>query len=199
MPDDYLTDIYSTKEWFESLQWQQRWIRFMAGWWVGQFGRPDAVLDFGCGDGAWLKAFHDMGSKVVCGVELYDIANQFVPDCAQLFVHDLRKPLDLNKKAELLICLEVAEHLNKLDADTLCQNVVRHMSGDLLFSAAGPGQTGTEHINLQPPEYWVGRFERIGKIKFSAYKTGVARVAFENIVGDSYDFLPRNVMVFSVI
>jgi len=199
MPDDYLTDIYSTKEWFESLQWQQRWIRFMAGWWVGRFGLPEVVLDFGCGDGSWLKAFHDMGSKTVCGVELYEIANQFVPDCAQLFIHDLREPLNLNKRADLVICLEVAEHLSQRHADILCQTLVNHMKGTLLFSAAGPGQTGTGHINLESQQYWQERIERLGGVRFEANRTGVVRSGFKNIVNECFEFLPRNVMVFNII
>jgi len=170
----------------------------MAGWWIGQFGVPESVLDFGCGDGWWLKCFHDAGAKVTCGVELHEVANEFVPNCSQLFIHDLRTPLDLGKKADLVICLEVLEHLSKTDANLLCQTLVKHMKGILLLSAAGPGQKGTGHINLQPIEYWVNRIEIQGGVKFSAYMTGLTQAAFKNIVNECFEFLPRNVMVFTI-
>lgn len=198
MTEDF-SAIYGTKEWFESLSWQHPWINFMAGWWAGEFGVPESVLDFGCGDGHWLKAFKDMTTAVACGVELFPIANDFVPNCAQLFIHDLREPLELGKRAELVLCLEVAEHMNREAADTLCYTLVTHTKNNLLFSAAGPGQAGTGHINLQPPAYWTERIERFGHIKFSAGKTGKVRSAFKNIVNECFEFLPRNVMVFSVV
>jgi SAM-dependent methyltransferase len=195
----YNPEDYSTPEWFKGMAWQHPWIEFMAGWWVGEFGKPESVLDFGCGDGWWLKAFHSMTEVVTCGVELHPIANEYVPEGIQLFIHDLREPLWLGKKADLVICLEVAEHLPKEDADTLCRTIIKHLDGHLLFSAAGPGQTGTGHVTLEPQSYWIERIERLGKIKFSQPKTGRTRRAFENILNETYGFLPRNIMVFSRI
>ncbi|GAH05049.1 unnamed protein product, partial [marine sediment metagenome] len=50
------TDYYKTNEWFDSLKWQHQWIEYMVGWWVGAFGTPETLLDFGAGDGWWCKA-----------------------------------------------------------------------------------------------------------------------------------------------
>jgi len=191
--------FYGRREWFEEFAWQHRWIEFMCGWWVGEFGKPSSVLDFGCGDGHWLKAFHDIGVGTVCGVELWPIANEFVTDAAQLFIHDLRKPLNLGKKAELVICIEVAEHLSKQDGDTLCETIVQHMDNVLLFSAAGLRQQGTGHINLQSEDYWVKRIEEQGAIKYSPMKTSKVRSAFGKILNECYEFLPKNVLVFARI
>ena len=47
-------------------------------------------------------------------------------------------------------------------ADTFVQNLVRHASGAILFSAAPPGQGGEFHVNEQPYEYWRGKFQRCG-------------------------------------
>ena len=188
--------FYGKREWFEEFKWQHRWIDFMVGWWVGEFGKPSSVLDFGCGDGYWLEAFHNIGVGTVCGVELWPIAEEFVTEAAQLFIHDLRKPLNLGRRADLCLCLEVAEHLSAQDANVLCETLVQHTANTLLFSAAGPGQQGTGHINLQPSNYWVPRIERQGLIKYSAMKTNKVRSAFGKILNECYEFLSRNVLVF---
>ena len=67
----------------------------------------------------------------------------------------------VNRKFDLVESLEVAEHLKEENADhyieLLCQ------LGDLiLFSAALPFQTGTNHINEQPPQYWNEKFQSFG-------------------------------------
>ena len=192
---DYLPELYGTPEWFQSLRWQRMWIGYMVGWWVGQFGLPTKVLDFGCGDGWWPKCFNDLGS-ITGGIELHQIATEYIPECVHVMIHDLRKQTEFEGLYDLCICLEVAEHLNKQDGDVLCHSLVKHMSNTLLFSAAGPGQEGTGHINLQPHAHWIERIERQGKVQFSPMKTTLVKSAFENITNELFAFLPRNLMVF---
>lgn len=194
--NDYDTAYYKTDEWFQSLAWQRPWIEKMAGWWVGQYGRQKQVLDLGAGDGWWGKAFHDMGSDVLA-VELYEEARAFIPDCVSFYQHDLTQPGDFYRAYDLVICLEVAEHLPKPASGVLVMNIARHAGGHILFSSAGPGQNGTGHINLQPPEYWRDLFvgSRCG---LNQRMTGEARHAFEHILHDTvFEFLPRNIQVFS--
>ena len=198
MSNDYLSSIYSTREWFESLAWQHRWIEFMTGWWCGEFGHPLDVIDLGCGDGWWCKAFHDAGTPTTTGIELYETAQEFIPNCVQTVIHDLREPLHLYRKADMVLCLEVAEHLNHRDADMLLQNAVLHASNTILFTAAGPGQDGMGHINLQTQDYWRKKFEERG-VKFSPMYTGKVRDAFKKIVNEYYAFIHRNIMVFKVV
>jgi 2-polyprenyl-3-methyl-5-hydroxy-6-metoxy-1,4-benzoquinol methylase len=65
--------------------------------------------------------------------------------------------LDLDQKFDLVISLEVAEHLPKTAADVFVDSVVRH--GDvILFSAAIPFQGGNGHVNEQWPGYWAEKF-----------------------------------------
>ena len=190
------TAHYKTAEWFQSLHWQHQWIDKMAGWWVGAFGLPKTVLDLGAGDGWWCKAFHDMGSAV-WAVELYEEAREFIPQQVQFIQHDLTELGNFWRAYDLVICLEVAEHIPRPAAGMLIQNIARHAGDDILFSSAPPGQDGTGHINLQPQKYWRDQFSGY-RCELNANKTGQTREAFEHICGDkAFSFLPKNIQVFS--
>jgi hypothetical protein len=85
------------------------------------------------------------------------------PDYRPNFIRrDLTEPLDvLGRRYDLVVCLEVGEHLPEEAAGTLVESLVRH--GDtVLFSAAVPGQAGKGHINCQPHGYWHGLFDGHG-------------------------------------
>jgi SAM-dependent methyltransferase len=195
------TDIYRTREWFKSLEWQHRWIDFMVGWWVGAFGKPKSMIDYGAGDGWWSHAFKRIGHEnVAFAVELDEIALEFMPSGVQFLQHDLREPLDVLQRFDLVICLEVAEHMTKREAHNGLLQTLAKSTGDLLlFSAAQPGQPGTGHINLQPLDYWIEAIEKWPYIKLSNERTASVRRAFENILPEGLAFLPRNLLVFARI
>lgn len=119
-----------------------------------------SVVDFGCGVGGWLDQFQKVSPSInVLGL---DFGN---PDESQLQVplknyrkEDLAKKIDLGKKFDLCISLEVAEHIYSESADDFIDNLCRH-SDIVLFSAAIPGQGGTDHVNEQPLSYWVEKFK----------------------------------------
>jgi hypothetical protein len=64
--------------------------------------------------------------------------------------------------AELVVCTEVAEHLEADHADKLVSVLAGLAQRAIYFSAAPPGQGGTDHVNEQPPEYWIAKLERLG-------------------------------------
>jgi hypothetical protein len=76
-------------------------------------------------------------------------------------VHDLSLPLELERRFDLAISLEVAEHLPPECADAFVRTLVG-LAPVVLFSAAVPGQGGTLHLNEQWPSYWAGKFEMQG-------------------------------------
>lgn len=121
---------------------------------------PLSVLDVGCGQGEWLETFKANGVRHAVGV---DIA------ASEYLRHDLTEPLDLRVQFDLAVCLEVGEHLPEEAADTLVDTCVRH-SGNVLFSAAVPGQEGKGHINCQPHEYWHQKFNERGYATLDAIR-----------------------------
>jgi Tfp pilus assembly protein PilF/SAM-dependent methyltransferase len=122
--------------------------------------RPGSVLDVGCGLGAWLEVAKGRGVGDVLGVDGPWIEQQRVRLASNEFQHhDLERPLDLGRRFELVISLEVAEHLHPECAESFVDSLVRH--GDaVLFSAAVPGQGGNGHLNEQLQHYWAGLFAK---------------------------------------
>lgn len=70
---------------------------------------------------------------------------------------DLRQPLPADRKFDLAISCEVAEHLPVTSAATLV-GTLTSLSDVALFSAAIPGQGGVRHVNEQWPAYWQALF-----------------------------------------
>lgn len=125
-------------------------------------GVPASVFDVGCGTGTWLKAAQNLGANDVFGVDGVAIpASQLLisPDLFQ--VADLNQPLRLNRRFDLVLCLETAEHLRPESAETIVETLVAH-SDTILFSAAAPGQPGTNHFNCQWPGWWQSLFNARG-------------------------------------
>jgi len=127
---------------------------------LSSFYKPSSVLDLGCGSGAWLKVAKRLFHSRVLGVDQHsyqDIKMLIQPN--EYMVHNLETPLFIREKFDLVISLEVAEHITENCEDVLIDSVCRH--GDvILFSAALPMQGGTGHINEKACSYWALKFAK---------------------------------------
>ena len=122
------------------------------------FIHPQSVVDVGCGLGAWLVAFQEHGVTDVAGIDVdYIDRLRLMIREEQFFPLDLTKPFTLLKHFDLVVSLEVAEHLPASSADGFVSSLVS-LGNVILFSAAIPGQGGTNHLNEQWPGYWKKRF-----------------------------------------
>ena len=120
--------------------------------------RPSSVVDVGCGVGTWLAVFAEHGVSEICGIEGANVETTLLQIPQQCFMlHDLTKPLRLGRRFDLVVCLEVAEHLEQEHAATLIDGLTG-LGPVVLFSAAIPHQGGTNHVNEQWPEYWASLF-----------------------------------------
>ena len=131
-----------------------------------RLGRPNSVLDLGCGRGAWLSVFREHGTDKITGVDgNYVNKEKLLIEKKDFIGYDLQKPLNLEKKYDLAMSVEVAEHIPAEYANIFVQNLCSH-SDVVLFSAAIPDQGGRNHVNEQYPSYWAELFGREGYICF---------------------------------
>jgi hypothetical protein len=116
-------------------------------------GVKGSIVDFGCGVGAFGQ-----GIKNYTGVDFNVPKNEILIE--NFIDHDLRKPFR-GIKADWVLCLEVAEHLEEEYADVLIDSLCS--AGDtILFSAAIPAQGGVCHYNEQFHTYWAKKFDERG-------------------------------------
>lgn len=116
-----------------------------------------SVVDFGCGVGTWLKVAEEYGADHTVGIEGGWIDEMLFAASGDLIVRDFESPIKLEAKFDLAICLEVAEHVSKNNAQRFIKDICE--SSDLvLFSAAIEGQGGRGHVNEQNQSYWVKLF-----------------------------------------
>jgi SAM-dependent methyltransferase len=124
--------------------------------------QPKRVVDVGCGLGAWLLAFKDLGACEVRGLDGEHVdPDRLLIDRNCFEPIDLARPFVVGGQYDLAISLEVAEHLPRAAAVRFVRALTR-AAPFVLFSAAIPGQDGNSHINLQWPEYWRALFEAEG-------------------------------------
>jgi SAM-dependent methyltransferase len=124
--------------------------------------KPNSVLDIGCGLGTWLSVAKELGANKILGVDSPFVNDKLLQiDKADFLAHDLKLPLKLLNKFDLVLSLEVAEHIPESHAKQFVENLVLH--GDIiLFSAAVPFQGGQNHLNEQWPDYWSSLFKQYG-------------------------------------
>jgi SAM-dependent methyltransferase len=127
---------------------------------VMELVQPKSVVDVGCGVGAWLAAFRDLGNvKDHLGFDGDYIKEQLLlisPD--RFVVKNLEEvPITCERSFDLAVSLEVAEHLSEEVASSFVKSLTQ-LAPVVLFSAAIPWQGGANHINEQWPSYWAELF-----------------------------------------
>jgi len=121
-----------------------------------------SVVDAGCGLGAWLKVFEENGINDFLGLD-GDYVNQrrlLIP-AANFLAVDLSRPLNLKRRFDLALSLEVGEHIRRRRAEIFAKNLAA-LADVIVFSAALPRQGGTHHVNERWPAYWRRLFKKRG-------------------------------------
>lgn len=118
--------------------------------------KPKSVIDFGCGTARIIENMHSNFKCEVQGVEgSLREASPYISEKVKRFIKqaDVTEDIKPDKKYDLVICTEVAEHIFPEGSIHLINNLCSH--GDtIVFAAAPPGQTSPSHINLHPIEWW---------------------------------------------
>lgn len=124
--------------------------------------KPQSVLDVGCGIGTWLSAFEEKGISDCMGVDGDHVDRTMLKINSQKFYPwNLQNSFSLGRKFDVVLSLEVAEHLDEKYADVFVESLVKH-GDNIIFSAAIPNQGGQNHLNEQWPQYWQKKFLKHG-------------------------------------
>ena len=140
---------------------------------VWQFIQPGSVIDVGCGQGIWLSVFKEWGIQEICGIDgsWVDKDNlRIEPEV--FFEFDMNRPLSLNRQFDLVVSLEVAEHLPPEGAQAFVHSLIS-LGPVILFSAAIPLQGGVDHQNEQWPEYWSRLFLAEGYVTIDCLRNKI--------------------------
>lgn len=157
-------------------------------------GRPQSMLDMGCGDGWLAHTAKTAGVNWCQGVEISPEVREVAPKGVVINIADLGAPFDLEAKYDMVISWEVAEHLEEKYAQTFCENLARHVGRYLVFTAAAVGQGGYHHVNCQDQEYWRWKITNLG-LAYKQSESNCLRAVWEQVVGP-LRYLPNNLQVF---
>jgi SAM-dependent methyltransferase len=128
--------------------------------WIMELLQPKSVIDIGCGTGSWVSVFQDNGVDEFLGVDGEWVKSEYLEIPEDHFQKwDLCKPYCSDRQYDLVVSLEVAEHLPQECAETFIRTLVQ-LGRVIMFSAAIPKQSGTNHVNEQWPDYWIELFQR---------------------------------------
>jgi hypothetical protein len=126
--------------------------------WVKQELNPSSLLDIGCGPGHFVDSFRDQGIDAK-GMDIDDR----VHGKEHLKYQSLLDITDEN--AEVVVCMEVAEHIEPALEDQVVAKVVSAVNKTLIWTAAAIGQGGIGHINCKNKEDWSEKITKAGLVR----------------------------------
>lgn len=110
-----------------------------------------SVVDLGCGDGSYTKAFKKAGLRC----DGFD-GNPNTPELSGgvCKVLNLAEKVKFKRRYQAVLCLEVGEHVPAEYQEILFDNLCANASKVIVLSWAVPGQGGGGHVNEQNNQ-WV--------------------------------------------
>lgn len=125
---------------------------------------PKSVLDVGCAWGYLVEALRDRGVEAY-GIDISEYAISKVredikPYCVVGSISD-KFPEELPDKYDLVITIEMLEHLTPEDGDIAIETLC-NLSDTIVVSTTPDDFNEPTHINVQQPAYWVTRFAKHG-------------------------------------
>lgn len=127
-----------------------------------------SVIDFGGGPGSYLTGFRDAGVRDIVTVEPHPLGKCLFTGVEQLAVNIFKEPV--NKTYDLVMSVEVAEHIPTELHSQLIKWLISHTNRWLVFTAAHPGQPGEGHASNKEPWAWRNDFVSNG-VLFNAEMT----------------------------
>jgi hypothetical protein len=136
------------------------WLRFfgeIADRIVRDIG-PASALDAGCALGFLVECLRERGVEAF-GIDLSDFAIASVHPSIQPYCRVASVLDPLPHRYDLIVCMEVLEHLTPAQAGQAVANFCQ-AADDILFCSTPDDYQEATHINVQPQAYWAGLFAR---------------------------------------
>lgn len=124
---------------------------------------PRRVLDAGCAIGLLVEQLRALGVDAE-GVDISEYAIAQAAGAAAGHCRVASLADELEGRYDLIVCMEVFEHMPAADAAYALSNICRH-TDDVLFSSSPFDLAEATHVNVQPPEEWAERFAREGLLR----------------------------------
>lgn len=134
-------------------------------WFIKNY-KPNSIIDYGCGIGAYLESGLKNNISKLRGFDIGgDKLIPYIHSSVKNFIEflDCTQPIE-TEKYDCVISLETGEHIEPSGSDSFIDNICNSLNqgGMILFSAAPPGQGGSGHINCQPKSFWIEKFQQRG-------------------------------------
>lgn len=121
------------------------------------------VLDAGCAIGLLVEALRERGVDAG-GFDISDYAIGQAHERVRPWVRVGSVTTELDGRYDLIVCIEVLEHVPAAEADAAIANFCRH-ADDILFSSSSTDYGEATHVNVRPPEAWAEAFARHGFLR----------------------------------
>jgi SAM-dependent methyltransferase len=138
--------------------------------WLGFFGnvadrivadiQPKSVLDAGCAIGLLVETLRERGVDAT-GIDLSTWAIEHATEAAKPHVREGSIVEPFGARYDLIVCIEVLEHMPAEEAEKAIANFAAH-TGDVLFSSTPFDYKEPTHVNVRMPEDWAEAFARHG-------------------------------------
>lgn len=155
------SDLEISKRWF----WG--WLKKLNQYVPVMNGRGRTVLEIGCSIGGMANLFFERGFEVYAS----DISSYAVNRAKKLspaihfYTFDIQKEIPIRKKFDIIIALEVVEHL--ANPNKALQHMYKSLKtgGTLIFSSPYPyswAYSDPTHINVKYPREWIKIMKEAG-------------------------------------
>jgi SAM-dependent methyltransferase len=122
--------------------------------------RPTRVLDAGCTIGLLVETLRARGVEA-WGIDLSTWAIEHASPAAAPYVREGSITEPFAERYDLIVCIEVLEHMPPALAEQAIANFAAH-TDDVLFSSTPFDYREPTHVNVRMPEDWAEAFARHG-------------------------------------
>lgn len=143
---------------------------------------PESCLDVGCGTGIYVEEFNKQGVKSIGVDGNLAIKTILKTSPENVLFKDVRHPLELDQKYDLVMCVELIEHIEEKYVEVLLYNLTQYTNKWLLVTTGEDSKGKTKfHLNEKPPEYWIEKITALG-YKYKEAETLEMRKYFKKIL-----------------